>query len=91
MLARRSRRLSGESIDLDTGRLEPTAVHLDRLWDTALPAVADADDHTLLHAAHKRLATEGNGADRQQAAYRRRNSHTDVVDHLIQTSAAAQA
>ncbi|MGW7052302.1 carboxylate-amine ligase [Streptomyces sp. NPDC054887] len=81
--------LSGRSVDLDTGRLEPAAVHLDRLWDTALPAVADADDRTLLHAAQKRLVTEGNGADRQRAAYRRRNSHIDVVDYLVRAGAPA--
>ncbi|MEU2712090.1 glutamate--cysteine ligase [Streptomyces sp. NPDC007205] len=81
--------LNGKSINLDTGRLEPAAVHLGRLWNAALPAVATSDDHTLLHAAHMRLRTEGNGADRQRAAYRRRGSHTGVVDYLIETAAAA--
>ncbi|WP_066994249.1 carboxylate-amine ligase [Streptomyces cellostaticus] len=81
--------LSGRSINLDTGWLEPTAVHLGRLWNTALPAVATSDDRTLLQAAQLRLRSEGNGADRQRAAYRRRDSHTDVVDYLIETAAAA--
>ncbi|MEU3725918.1 glutamate--cysteine ligase, partial [Streptomyces sp. NPDC031705] len=55
---------------------------LDELWSSALPALGP-DDLTTVRAARQRLAGQGNGADRQRAAYRRLHSHLDVVDHLV--------
>ncbi|MFJ7147135.1 glutamate--cysteine ligase [Streptomyces sp. NPDC100445] len=72
----------GGAVDLRTGRLEPAAEHLDRLWRTALPALAPAE-RGVVRALRERLGTAGNGADRQRAAHRRRHSLHDVVDHLI--------
>ncbi|RST09639.1 YbdK family carboxylate-amine ligase [Streptomyces sp. WAC05374] len=77
----------GRSINLHTGRLEPAAAHLARLWDTALPALAPVD-RTAVRAARRHLDSAGNGADRQRAAYRRRHSLHDVVDHLIDQATA---
>ncbi|MFI7388429.1 glutamate-cysteine ligase family protein [Streptomyces sp. NPDC049813] len=72
----------GQSVDLRSGRLRPTTQALVRLWETALPALA-TQDLALADAARHRLTREGNGADRQRAAYRRRHRLNDVVDHLV--------
>ncbi|MEU0254085.1 glutamate--cysteine ligase [Streptomyces sp. NPDC006184] len=79
--------IRGRAVDQRTGRLEPAAVHLDRLWRTALPALAPAE-RRMVRAARERLGTVGNGADRQRRAYRRRHSLSDVVDHLIRQTTA---
>ncbi|MEU3739997.1 hypothetical protein AB0E78_23365 [Streptomyces sp. NPDC032198] len=80
--------LRGKSINLCTGRLEPAAVHLDRLWDTALAALETPGDVALLRTAYSLLRADGNGAERQRAAHRRRHQLTDVVDYLIQNTTA---
>ncbi|MEU9033502.1 glutamate--cysteine ligase [Streptomyces sp. NPDC048352] len=72
----------GQSIDLPSGRLRPASRCLDELWSSALPALGPGD-LTTVRAARQRLAGQGNGADRQRAAYRRLHSHLDVVDHLV--------
>ncbi|MGA5560626.1 carboxylate-amine ligase [Streptomyces platensis] len=83
--------LRGKSINLHTGRLEPAAVHLDRVWDIALPVLETPGDVTLLRTAYSRLRADGNGAERQRAAHRRRHQLTDVVDYLIQNTTAGAA
>jgi CelD/BcsL family acetyltransferase involved in cellulose biosynthesis len=40
-------------------------------------------DLDLVRAGWSRLRADGNGADHQRAAYRRRTSLHDVVDHLV--------
>ncbi|MFF8676758.1 glutamate--cysteine ligase [Streptomyces sp. NPDC015237] len=82
--------LAGHSLDLRTNRLETTASHLDRLWETVLPTL-DAAESTLLRDARTRLDMGGNGADRQRRAYRERHRITDVVDHLIESATRAPA
>ncbi len=77
----------GQSMDLTTGRLEPATRHLDHLWNTALPGLSP-DDLATVQSARQRLADQGNGADRQRAAYRRRHSYQDVVDHLVHQTTA---
>ncbi|GAA0271721.1 glutamate--cysteine ligase [Streptomyces polychromogenes] len=77
----------GHSIDLASGRLQPTTRLIEQLWTTALPALAP-EDLARLHATRRRLLAQGNGADRQRAAYRHRHSHHDVIDHLIQQTTA---
>lgn len=77
----------GQSIDLSTGRLQSAARHLGRLRDTALSALAP-DDLAAARTARYRLAGQGNGADRQRAAYLPRHSHPDVIDHLIHQTTA---
>ncbi|MER7773930.1 hypothetical protein ABTZ21_02825 [Streptomyces sp. NPDC096191] len=80
--------LAGHSLDLRTNRLETTASHLDRLWETILPTL-DGAESMLLRDARTRLDTGGNGADRQRRAYRERHRITDVVDHLIECATRA--
>ncbi|MFE0203286.1 glutamate--cysteine ligase [Streptomyces sp. NPDC058985] len=80
--------LAGHSLDLRTNRLETTASHLDRLWETILPTL-DGAESMLLRDARTRLARGGNGADRQRRAYRERHRITDVVDHLIESTTHA--
>ncbi|MGG2460551.1 hypothetical protein ACO0M4_12130 [Streptomyces sp. RGM 3693] len=41
-------------------------------------------------SAVKKLNADGNGADRQRTAYRRRQNLIDVVDYLLRTTAAAE-
>ncbi|MFI0240535.1 glutamate--cysteine ligase [Streptomyces sp. NPDC016845] len=72
----------GQSIDLATGRLRPAARSFAHMWDTALPALSP-QDLALADKTRRRLAGQGNGADRQRAAYRQRHRHHDIVDHLI--------
>ncbi|WP_129305010.1 glutamate--cysteine ligase [Streptomyces sp. L2] len=72
----------GQGIDLRTSRLEPADAQVARLWNTVLPALIPAET-AYVRSARGRLSTAGNGADRQRAAYRRRHSLHDVVDHLI--------
>ncbi|MEU8437794.1 glutamate--cysteine ligase [Streptomyces sp. NPDC029216] len=72
----------GQSLDLHTGKLQPAPLHIDRLWNCVLPALAP-DDLVCVRAARQRLAGQGNGADRQRAAYRHRHRLDDVVDYLI--------
>lgn len=75
--------VKGQSIDLPSGRLQPAGLLLEQLWNTALPALP-SDDLDIADTVRQRLAGQGNGADRQRAAYRHRHSHHDVVDRLIQ-------
>ncbi|MER7495038.1 glutamate--cysteine ligase [Streptomyces pharetrae] len=77
--------LGGDTVDLRTGRLEPARTHVERLWKSLSPALS-AQEGTLLDAAMARLRAQGNGAQRQRAAYRRRQHLPDVVDHLIQNA-----
>ncbi|MBB6173012.1 carboxylate-amine ligase [Nocardiopsis mwathae] len=81
--------LNGKSVDVHTERLEPVAAHFKRFWAASLPALG-ADDLAPLRAARERLRAKGNGADRQRRAYRRRHRLTDVVDHLVRSTATAE-
>ncbi|WP_251091466.1 glutamate--cysteine ligase [Streptomyces sp. Caat 7-52] len=79
--------LTGSSINLRTGDLEPAADLIGRLTHT-LHRTLSATDLASLHAARAHLATHGNGADRQRAAYRQRRHLPDVIDHLIHSMTA---
>ncbi|UQX04661.1 glutamate--cysteine ligase [Streptomyces sp. RerS4] len=74
----------GQSIDLPSGRLQPATRYLEQLWNTALPPLSPTD-RTHVRTARRQHAEQANGADRQRTAYRRRHSHHDVVEHLIDT------
>ncbi|MFE2323743.1 glutamate--cysteine ligase [Streptomyces sp. NPDC059385] len=78
--------LAGQSIDLSTGRPVPATVQVDRLMTRIRPALAQSGDLDLVRAGWSRLRTHGTGADRQRAAYSRRASLTDVVDHLTSST-----
>ncbi|CAL9658259.1 Glutamate--cysteine ligase [Streptomyces sp. enrichment culture] len=75
--------LPGRGIDPVTGHLLPQTSLVERLLHTIAPALRRHDDLDLVREQWRRLRTEGNGADRQRAAHRRRRSADDVVDFVI--------
>lgn len=75
--------LGGAGIDLSTRRLAPAATQAVSLLSRARPALERHGDVPLVRTAWSRLQVDGSGADRQRAAYRRRGSPVDVIDHLI--------
>ncbi|ASU81670.1 glutamate--cysteine ligase [Nocardiopsis gilva YIM 90087] len=81
--------LTGQSVDLSTGRLIPAAARVDQLLTWILPALRDQGSLALVSDGWSRLRASGNGADRQRVAYRRRISLSDVVDHLIAATTPA--
>jgi carboxylate-amine ligase len=74
--------LTGQGIDLSTGRLSPAADQIDQLLSSLQPALKDHGDTELVNTLWSRVRATGNGADRQRAAHQRRRRLTDVVDHL---------
>ncbi|MEU1408242.1 glutamate--cysteine ligase [Streptomyces sp. NPDC005728] len=79
--------LAGASIDLPTSGLVPANTMVERLLTWIRPALDQLGDLDLVQAGWSRLRADGNGADRQRAAYLRRTSLADVVDHLIASTA----
>ncbi|RSS83575.1 glutamate-cysteine ligase family protein [Streptomyces sp. WAC06614] len=79
--------ITGLAVDPDTGRLTPAAAQVDRLLARLRPALHDHGDSALVHTLWSRLRTEGSRAEAQRAAHHRRGHLTDVVDHLIATTA----
>ncbi|MEU5011054.1 glutamate--cysteine ligase [Streptomyces sp. NPDC021749] len=75
--------LSGQSIALPTSRLVPAVARVDQLLAWIRPALRAYGDLELVRLGWSRLQAVGNGADLQRAAYERRHSLPDVVDHLI--------
>jgi hypothetical protein len=61
----------------------PATTRGEHLLHWIRPALRETGDLALVDAVWSRLRADGNGADRQRAAYRHRSSLTDVVDHLI--------
>ncbi|MCT9094083.1 glutamate--cysteine ligase [Streptomyces sp. ASQP_92] len=76
--------LTGEGIDLHTGRLSPAIDQVEQLLAVLQPALHDHGDTDLIHTLWTGQRTHGNGADRQRAAHRKRGTVTDIVDHLTQ-------
>lgn len=81
--------LAGQGIDLSAGSLSPAVDQVDRLLAWLQPALQDHGDTELIHALWSHQRARGNGADRQRAAYQTRARLTDVVDHLIVTTASS--
>ncbi|MEU6328166.1 glutamate--cysteine ligase [Streptomyces sp. NPDC047049] len=82
--------LAGKGIDLHTRRLVPATTLVGRLLVQLRPALSRHGDLDLVRAGWARLRAEGNGADRQRAAYRNRGSLGDVVDHLLKATAEVE-
>ncbi len=76
--------LSGQGIDLRTGRLAPAVSLFEHALKRIRPALEHHGDLEAVQTGWRRLQAQGNGADRQRAVYQRRNDLTDVVDDLIQ-------
>ncbi|MBT2488617.1 glutamate--cysteine ligase [Streptomyces sp. ISL-96] len=75
--------LAGQGIDLSTGGLSPAIGQVDQLLSWLQPALENHGDTEMVNTLWSRLRAAGSGADRQRAAYQRRASLTDVIDHLI--------
>ncbi|MEU5882555.1 glutamate--cysteine ligase [Spirillospora sp. NPDC047279] len=73
--------LSGTGIDTFTGRPVPHRRLAADLVAHVRDALRDNGDLDQVTAGMRRLLTTGTGADRQRAAFRRRERLTDVVDH----------
>jgi carboxylate-amine ligase len=77
--------LSGGGVDLRSGRPRPFRDLAGELLDHVRPALLDAGDLHRVTAGMRALLDGGTGADRQRAAYRRRELLTDVVDAALLT------
>ena len=69
----------GDSLDLDSHAAAPTRQLLQQLVDRVRPALEQTGDLDVVTAGLSRVAERGNGAMRQQAAWRRRHDVTDVL------------
>ncbi|WP_234332384.1 glutamate--cysteine ligase [Streptomyces sp. NRRL S-87] len=81
--------LTGDAVDLHARRLQPATTLIERMLDDLHPALAHHGDLDTVTAGWARLRTLGNGAERQRAAHRHRDSPADVVDALMQAVDAA--
>ncbi|MFF5449454.1 glutamate--cysteine ligase [Streptomyces sp. NPDC012888] len=74
--------LAGTGLDPLTGEEVPVLRLVDRLLDRAAPGLEAAGDLELAEELVRRLRTEGGGAARQRAVYRRRGDLRNVVNAL---------
>jgi glutamate---cysteine ligase / carboxylate-amine ligase len=81
--------LSGQGVDVHTGRCVPAAELARRLLTVVSPVLAEYGDLDQVTAWLDELLRDGDGASRQRRAARPRDSLTDVVDHLIAETAGA--
>ncbi|MEW2354740.1 glutamate--cysteine ligase [Spirillospora sp. NPDC029432] len=72
--------LAGDGVDVRTGRPVPFRALAGDLLAHVRPALARTGDLGLVAAGMRELLDRGTGAERQRAAYRRRDLLTDVVD-----------
>jgi carboxylate-amine ligase len=82
--------LTGHCPHPDTGDLVPAYQALDDLVTRVTPALRENDDLDYARAAVARLGTSGGGADRQCAAFGRRQRPEDIVDALAVPGRSAQ-
>lgn len=75
--------LSGDGVDMRSGRPAPFRGLAGDLLAHVLPALRDSGDLVPVTAGVRALLKGGTGADRQRAAYRRRGRLTDVVDAAV--------
>ncbi|MEU6036845.1 glutamate--cysteine ligase [Actinomadura sp. NPDC047616] len=75
--------LSGGGIDVFTGRPVPQRRLVEDLVAHVRPALSDSGDLERVAAGVRFLLDHGTGADRQRAAYRRRELLSDVVDAML--------
>lgn len=75
--------LAGRGLDVRTGRPAGFADLARALVAHAEPALRDNGDLARARAGLRGLLTAGTGADRQRAAFRRRDRLTDVVDAAL--------
>ncbi|MFD6948997.1 glutamate--cysteine ligase [Nocardiopsis sp. TSRI0078] len=75
--------MEGVVPDPMTGEALPGSTAADRLLHAALPGLLSNGDADLTASLLDRVRASGTGAARQRAAYARRGSLVDVVDHLV--------
>ncbi|GAA3753766.1 carboxylate-amine ligase [Spinactinospora alkalitolerans] len=80
--------LEGRCADPETGELTPARVLLKRLLERVRPDLAECGDLDFAESALAALYRMGDGARRQRMAFRRRESLTDVVNHIAATTCA---
>lgn len=81
--------LSGYGLDPSSGREAPAADLVDRLVRRSRPALDSAGDTDRVLRQWHHVRTQGGGASRQRAAFRRYGRLTDVVDGLARLTMAA--
>lgn len=75
--------LTGELVDLRTGHPMPAWELVDDFVRLLRPALVSAGDEAEIAGLLDNLRRRGTGAERQRAAYRRRNSLADVVRLIV--------
>jgi carboxylate-amine ligase len=79
--------LAGFAIDLaESHALVPVVDLLEGLVERVTPALRAVGDDAMVRAELDRVVAEGNGAMRQQSAWRRRNEVSDVVDEAARAT-----
>jgi carboxylate-amine ligase len=80
---------SGSGVDALTGRILPTGILAQRLFEHVRSELERHGDTDLVNAFLHRLALRGGGAERQRASARRHGALTAVVDDLIDLTTPA--
>jgi carboxylate-amine ligase len=79
--------LAGSAIDLaESHALMPTVDLLNGLIERVTPALRAVGDYALVRDELDRVVAEGNGAMRQQSAWRRRHEISDVVEEAARAT-----
>jgi carboxylate-amine ligase len=79
--------LAGSAIDLTGSHaLVPVVDLLEGLLERVTPALHAVGDHDIVRRELDRVVAEGNGAMRQQSAWRRRHEVFDVVDEAARAT-----
>jgi carboxylate-amine ligase len=83
--------LGGSLVSPITQRAEPAAVVIGELLDVVADGLEFHGDRERVTASVKGILEGGNGADRQRAAYQRRNDLRDVVAEVLRETAPASS
>ncbi|MCS7481549.1 glutamate--cysteine ligase [Umezawaea endophytica] len=80
--------VEGTNVDLRTGALVRASTQVQELVTWARPALEAAGDYELVTDGVDRVLLDGSGAARQRRAFQRRGELVDVVDLLVEQTAA---
>ena len=80
--------LDGELLDLEVGRAVPAREMIEKLLAFVRPALEEAGDWEEVSTLLRITLEDGNGARRQRRAYEREGNLEDVVDMLVEETAA---
>lgn len=80
--------LDAELVDPGRADAVPATAQVDRLLAHLEPALAAHGELTTVHTALAAVRTRGTSTERQRAAFARRGRLTDVVDELVEETAA---